>query len=102
MSEEKYAFIKDGEVVNVVLFDDPDEFLLSHFKSEFTLDEILLATDTAAIGGTYDGSTFWSPQPYPSWVKGDTNWEPPVAYPEDDKVYEWDESTVSWKETEQL
>ena len=25
-------------------------------------------------------------------------WEAPVAYPDDGKVYEWDEDTVSWKE----
>lgn len=37
-------------------------------------------------------------QPYPSWV-GDINimsWQPPVAYPQDDKGYYWDEPTVSW------
>jgi hypothetical protein len=39
-------------------------------------------------------------KPYPSWV-GDINtmsWQPPVPYPQDDKSYYWDESTVSWIE----
>jgi len=25
-------------------------------------------------------------------------WEPPVAYPSDDKMYEWNEETTSWAE----
>tara|TARA_Y100000361_G_C10992284_1_gene254774 strand:+ start:188 stop:511 length:324 start_codon:yes stop_codon:yes gene_type:complete len=38
--------------------------------------------------------------PYPSWVLNNTTYkyEPPVAYPNDGKIYEWDESTKSWKE----
>lgn len=39
-------------------------------------------------------------KPYPSWM-GDLatmNWNPPVAYPQDNKDYYWDEPTISWKE----
>ena len=98
MAEENYAFIKDGEVVNVAVFDNPSEELLLIFKSEFDLDEILLATDQTAFGGTYDGVQFWKPQPYPSWIKNDIEWEAPVDYPADGKFYIWDESSQMWKE----
>jgi hypothetical protein len=103
MSEVNYAFIKDGTVVNVAVFEDPtDAQLLAHFKNEFSLDNIVLATNKAAIGGTYDGTKFWLPQPYPSWVKGSDDWEAPVAKPEfdekDPKYYTWDEATTSWVE----
>ena len=100
MAELNYAFIKAGDVVNVAVFDDPSDKLLSHFKAEFALDEIVLATEKAAIGGTYDGTKFWRPKPYPSWVKNEeTNeWDAPVAKPTDDKFYVWDEPTTSWKE----
>ena len=104
MAEVNYAFIKGNDVVNIAVFDDPSEELLAHFKSEHELDDIILATDKSAIGGTYDGAKFWLPQPFPSWVKNEetNNWEAPVARPEvdpeDPKFYEWDESTVSWKE----
>ena len=27
-------------------------------------------------------------------------WEPPVAYPDDGKMYRWDEATVNWKVAE--
>lgn len=39
-------------------------------------------------------------KPYPSWV-GDIStmsWQPPVAYPQDDKFYLWDESILNWVE----
>ena len=43
---------------------------------------------------------FYAPQPYPSWVLNKTTWvwEPPVPYPTDGKVYNWDEATKNWVE----
>jgi hypothetical protein len=103
MSTVNYAFIKNGEVVNIAVFEDPtDAQLLAHFKDEFSLDNIVKATDKAAIGGAYDGAKFWLPKPYPSWVKGTEDWEAPVAKPEFDeanpKFYTWDEESTSWVE----
>lgn len=43
-------------------------------------------------------------KPYPSWI-GDINtmsWQPPLAYPQDDKRYYWDEPSVSWVEQTQV
>jgi len=58
----------------------------------------------AGIGDTYDADkdAFYSPKPYPSWSLNDTTclWEPPVAYPDDDKRYEWDEDNTTWVEIE--
>ena len=98
-----YAFIKNQEVVNVCVFEDPtDPELLAYFKDDLSLDDIVLATDKAAMGGTYDGTKFWLPQPYPSWTKGEDDWEAPVAYPafdeENPKYYIWDEDSTSWVE----
>jgi hypothetical protein len=96
------AFIKDGKVLNVAVFEDPTNELLNHFKNEFELDEIVLATDKTVIGGTYDGTKFWLPQPYPSWIKNEelNEWQPPVPYPiieeGSDESYIWDENTISW------
>jgi hypothetical protein len=98
-----YAYIKDGKVINVAVFEDPtDPQVLDFFKDQLLLDDIVLATDKTVIDGTYDGARFWLPQPYPSWTKGTDDWEPPVAHPEydeeDPKYYEWDEATTSWVE----
>ena len=57
----------------------------------------------AGIGYSYDETkdVFIPPQPYPSWTLNGTTylWESPSAYPNDGKLYNWDESTKSWKET---
>jgi len=61
-----------------------------------------LRKNYAGIGMTYDSvrDAFIAPQPYPSWtlVEDTCLWEAPVAYPTDDKMYEWDEDTTSWVE----
>lgn len=56
----------------------------------------------ASIGYTYDlaRDAFYAPQPFSSWTLKETTclWEPPIAYPDDGKEYEWNEATTSWKE----
>jgi len=56
----------------------------------------------AGVGFTYDSTrdAFYAPQPYPSWTLNEDTcqWEAPVAYPDDDKMYAWDEETTSWVE----
>jgi hypothetical protein len=54
----------------------------------------------AGIGYTYDPVNDWfhAPQPFPSWaLDADAKWQPPVAYPTDGVMYEWDESITDWK-----
>lgn len=56
----------------------------------------------AGIGYTYDAilDAFIPPKPYPSWLL-DTNtcqWQAPIPYPNDGKMYIWDEATQSWVE----
>ena len=61
-----------------------------------------LRKNYAGIGMVYDSTrdAFYTPQPFPSWRLNETTclWEPPVAYPDDDKMYNWNEDTISWGE----
>lgn len=57
----------------------------------------------AGIGYTFDptpspNGAFIPPKPYPSWLLNTNTfqWEPPVPYPTDGGIYEWDEATQSW------
>jgi hypothetical protein len=54
----------------------------------------------AGIGYTYnaDIDAFVPPKPFASWVlNNDTaEWEAPVPMPTDNKMYVWDEPTISW------
>ena len=55
----------------------------------------------AGIGYTYDSTrdAFIAPQPYNSWTLNEDTcqWESPVAYPDDGKMYDWDEATTNWE-----
>jgi len=61
-----------------------------------------LRKNYAGIGYTYDSQkdAFIAPQPYPSWSLNEESclWNPPIPMPIDDKFYNWDEPTLSWKE----
>jgi len=56
----------------------------------------------AGIGYTYDSQrdAFISPKLYDSWVLNEDTciWEAPVAYPNDGKLYTWDEEVTNWIE----
>ena len=52
----------------------------------------------AYIGDTYDPDedAFISPKRFPSWVRNGYGWVAPVAMPEDEFDYRWNEATLSW------
>jgi len=63
----------------------------------------------AGIGFTYDSTKdkFIAPQPFASWsLDSDDDWQAPVAQPDDDKRYVWDEdvyqadNSKGWVEVE--
>tara|TARA_R110000765_G_scaffold41966_1_gene89131 strand:- start:534 stop:899 length:366 start_codon:yes stop_codon:yes gene_type:complete len=52
-------------------------------------------------GYTYDPSKnkFIRPQPYASWsLDSDDDWKAPTAYPDDGKLYVWNETDTQWEE----
>ena len=55
----------------------------------------------AGIGYTYDVDldAFISPKPFDSWILDveSANWIAPVAMPQDEKMYLWNEDTLSWE-----
>lgn len=58
----------------------------------------------ASIGYTYDEDrdAFIPPKPFNSWILNEStcNWNSPVPRPQDDNIYSWNESTLSWDLTE--
>lgn len=61
-----------------------------------------LRKNFAGVGFTYDSvrDAFIPPKPYNSWVLDEDSctWNPPVACPQDGKIYAWDESQQNWVE----
>jgi len=116
-----FAQIENNIVIRVIVVSDTDILDESGNKSEeigviFCKDllggELWVQTsynsnfrkNYAGIGFTFDSerNAFIPPQPYPSWTLNEDTcrWECPVPYPNDDKDYRWNESTVSWDEVE--
>jgi hypothetical protein len=67
-----------------------------------SLEGTPLRKNYAGRGHTYDAirDAFIPPQPYNSFtLNEDTcDWEAPVAFPDDEKAYRWDEATTNWVE----
>jgi hypothetical protein len=58
----------------------------------------------AGSGYTYNSTldAYIAPKPYPSWSLNEetTEWEAPVARPEGEGMYTWDEEAQTWDEVE--
>ena len=54
----------------------------------------------AGVGSRYDEErdAFIPPKPYNNWTLNETTcqWDAPSAVPDNDKRYQWNESTTSW------
>ena len=80
------ARLKDGVVVNLIQTSNGTK------QTDTLLD--IPEGQRASIGGDIVNGVFYSAQPYPSWVRGKKEWEPPVPMPE--KAQEWDEDAQAW------
>ena len=106
-----YAKVEDGIVTQVIVADGPDwceqnlggEWVQTSYNTHggaHTLGGTPLHKNYAGIGYEWDGTGFFAPQPYPSWTKNADSylWSAPTPMPTDDKMYQWDEATLSWIE----
>ena len=61
-----------------------------------------LRKNYAGIGYSYDAAkdAFIPPQPFNSWTLNEDTclWDSPVPYPEDGKLYKWNEEILNWEE----
>ena len=115
-----FAKVLDGKVIQVIVaepdfFDtfadsSPGSWLQTSYNTRGNIHYgpdgepdggIALRGNYAGIGYTYDpqNDVFYAPQPFPSWTLDQTTWlwDAPVAYPDDNQRYVWDEATVGWK-----
>ena len=86
MSKRVAVIAATGAVVNIKVC--PDDYQTQPYEVE--------DNGEAYLNGDYANGYFYAPQPFPSWKRNEGEWEAPVPMPADDKVYEWDEDSVSW------
>ena len=106
------VLVIDQETVNTGAWGSPDNWIQTSYNTRGGVhygpnsntpdDGVALRKNYAGVGYTYDKTrdAFIAPKPYPSWnlVEASCQWEAPVAYPDDGKMYKWDEDSKSWKE----
>jgi hypothetical protein len=67
---------------------------------EHLLDGTPFRKNYAGTGYKYDQTrdAFIPPKPFNSWTLNETTclWEAPVAYPDDDNTYTWNEENQTW------
>jgi len=74
-----------------------------YFNSDNTLGDQSKAfrKNYAGIGYNYDSQrdAFISPKPFNSWILNESTclWESPVAKPDDNNIYTWNEEILNWE-----
>lgn len=102
-----HAKIEDGIVTSVIVTMDSDEDtfaarMLAETGEQWVRTSYNAATNGfrfnyAGIGYHWDGTGFYAPQPFPSWTLDEAyQWQSPVPYPTDGKMYQWNEAKLRW------
>ena len=85
-----------------------DEYEATYADSRKELGEVYVQTsynnrirfNYAGVGYFYDEvrDAFIAPEPFDSWVLDEATcqWHSPVPYPQDGKMYVWNEATTNW------
>ena len=102
-----FAKIVDGIVERVIVAEDSffDTFVDDSAGQwiETKMDGSI-RKNYAGVGFSYDATrdAFIPVKPHLSWVLNEDScrWEAPVAHPNDDNMYTWNETTQTWDEVE--
>jgi hypothetical protein len=102
------VIVIEQDVVDTGLFGDPNTWIQTSYNTyggQHRLGGTPLRKNYAGIGYTYDSTrdAFIPPKSFNSWLLNEDTclWEPPTPMPVDDKIYSWDEDTLSWVEVAQ-
>ena len=96
----KFLKIINNKVVDSIVANQEHINMLK--DKDFYMEDDGTKFNKAGIGFAYDAvrDAFIPPKPYASWKLNETTcqWGAPVAYPDDDKRYDWNEETITWDE----
>jgi hypothetical protein len=99
------VIVAEAEFFNSFVDSSPGQWIQTSYNTRGGVhlqDGTPLRKNYAGIGYTYNAQldAFIPPKPYASWSLDEETclWNAPVAYPQDDKQYRWDEDSLSWVE----
>ena len=97
------VIVAEQDFINSGAVGDPAHWIQTSYNTHggvHALGGTPLRKNYAGIGYTYDTSrdAFIPPKPFASWVLNETtaNWEAPIPYPTNGKMYHWNEETIQW------
>ena len=100
------VIVAEPEFFDTFVDSSPGEWIQTSYNTQGGVHSdagVALRKNYAGVGFTYDSvrDAFIPPQPYASWLLNEDTylWDSPVAYPDDDLMYSWNEDTTSWVET---
>ena len=108
-----YAFLDENNIVTEVITGKDETGLIEGLDTEtwygnFRGQVCKRTSYNATIRGKYAGigdsynveeDIFVAPQPYPSWTRSGSYWNPPTPIPTTEgKFYYWSEDDLSWRE----
>jgi hypothetical protein len=99
------VIVIEQDVVDTGLFGDPNSWIQTSYNTSGGVHKLggtPLRKNYAGIGYTYDNTrdAFIPPKPFSSWILNENTclYEAPTPMPTDDKMYSWNENTLSWVE----
>ena len=106
------VIVAEQEVIDSGIVGDPTSWVQTSYNTRGGIHYapnsntpdggVALRANFAGIGHTYDrvNDVLYAPKPYPSWTisSPDWIWKAPISYPDAQKLYDWDEPTLSWIE----
>jgi len=113
-----FAKVVDGKVTQVIVAEpdffatfidsSPGEWIQTSYNTRggvHQLGGVPLRKNYAGFDYTYDQNrdAFIPPKPFASWILDEYTclWDSPIPYPNDGKMYSWNESTQEWIEINQ-
>jgi hypothetical protein len=97
------VIVVEQDFINTGVLGDPSLWVQTSYNTlggKHLLGSTPLRGNYAGVGYTYDKNldVFIPPQPYASWILNETTyqWEAPINYPNDNKLYKWDEAILNW------
>jgi hypothetical protein len=97
------VIVAEAEFFDTFVDSSPGEWIQTSYNTQggvHTSGGTPLRKNYAGVGFTYNKilDAFIPPQPYASWTLNEDTclWNPPTAYPDDDKIYEWNEENLAW------
>ncbi len=96
--------VADSEFFNTFTDDSPGEWIQTSYNTyggTHKLGDTPLRKNYAGVGDIYDPvrDAFYAQKPYPSWTLDEDSclWYAPVDYPDDSKMYGWNEEAQQWE-----